>query len=73
MERGGQQLRIAYVLLTADKPLTVKEIQRKTGCDRKTVPSVIDAMEISGFVTEVNKKRIGNKNYNCYSAKLQMD
>lgn len=61
MERRNQQLKIAYALLASNEPLTVKEIQRKTGCDRKTVPSVVDAMEISGFVTEVNTKRIAKQ------------
>lgn len=66
-------LRVAYLLLTAGRPLSSREIADDlgfvgTGC----ITPIIDAMEVAGFVTEVVQKpckgRQGYKNY--FSARL---
>ena len=57
-------LEIAHLLLSARRELSTKEIVQFVGCDRKTVYSVIDQMEINGFITNV-VKRNGNNYYSC--------
>ena len=42
-------LKILNCLMTADKPLTTKDLIRRTNCDRKSVYRAIDILEINGF------------------------
>lgn len=62
--RTNTAVRIAYILLTANKPLTTMEICRKADCDRKSVYVGIDVLETSGFITTKVKKGITNE-YTC--------
>lgn len=66
-------LKIAYLLLTAGRPLSGQEIVNELGIKGTgNVVPIIDAMEVAGFVTEVEHRpcggRYGYKNY--YSARL---
>lgn len=62
--KTNSAVRMAYVLLTADRPLTTNEICEKANCERKSVYAGIDILECSGFIT--TKKRQGNGNvYTC--------
>ena len=62
--------RIAYVLLTANRPLTTKEICERAKCERKSVYTGIDVLECSGFITTKEKVSIGGCIGNVYTCKL---
>lgn len=66
-------LRVAYLLLTAGRPLSGREIADEIGVkSASNIIHIIDDLELAGFVTEVTTKpckgRYGYKNY--YSARL---
>ena len=69
--KNQSALKIAYLLLTSDRPLSTTEIVDRIGCDRKTVYFAIDQMEICGFVTEVIES--GHKRPNRYLCKLRLE
>ena len=60
-------LKITYMLLTANKPLSTNEIAEHTGTERKTIYKIIDRLEDAGFCTEVIKEK-GKPNY--YTCRL---
>lgn len=64
--KNDASLRIAYVLLTARRPLSTTEICEAAGAERKTVYTIVDRLELAGFCTEV--KKINYQNY--YTCRL---
>lgn len=67
-------LRVAYLLLTAGRPLTGREIADEIGIkSASNIIHMVDDMELAGFVTEVNKipSKGKNKFKYIYSARLE--
>lgn len=73
-ELTNKKLRIAYVLLTATRPLSTQELVDLTGAERKTIYQAIDALEDAGFITTKERKSDGSRRiYNYYSCKLRCE
>lgn len=59
MRKESVTLSILNALMTSSDWLTTKQICDKVGCERKSVYSSVDALEISGFHVEVIKGQGG--------------
>lgn len=57
-------LKMLNMLMSSDRPLTTKDICSKLGCDRKSVYSAVDVLEVNGFSVTIDT---GAHQKNIYS------
>lgn len=69
-------LRIAYLLLTSGRPMSGREIAEELGVKNISyINSIVNDMELAGFVTEITTKPSQNSHgfKYMYSAKLRYE
>lgn len=68
----SKELVCTRVLLMAEKPLTIKEIQERMhmSYDRKNIYLLMDRLELAGYKTNIIRGKLNGHNRNWYEVKL---